>query len=56
MMGKLYQRKTRCSKRKMPSTPQGTVSVETADGLLSMQSGSGSARAWGNRERRLLRL
>ena len=37
MMGKSYQRKTRCSKRKMPSTPQGTVSVETADGQARFQ-------------------
>jgi transposase-like protein len=37
MMGKSYQRKTRRSKRKMPSTPPGTVSVETADGQARFQ-------------------
>ncbi|MHC4521681.1 MAG: IS256 family transposase [Planctomycetota bacterium] len=37
MMGKSYQRKTRRSKRKMPSPPQGTVSVETADGQVRFQ-------------------
>ena len=37
MMGKSYQRKTRRSKRKMPSPPQGTVSVETADGQARFQ-------------------
>ena len=37
MMGKSYQRKTRRSKRKTPSTPQGTVSVETADGQARFQ-------------------
>ncbi len=37
MMGKSYQRKTNRSKRKMPSPPQGTVSVETADGQARFQ-------------------
>jgi transposase-like protein len=37
MMGKSYQRKTRRSKRKMPSTSQGTVNVETADGQARFQ-------------------
>ncbi|MHC4518378.1 MAG: IS256 family transposase [Planctomycetota bacterium] len=37
MMGKSYQRKTRRSKRKRPPTPQGTVSVETADGQARFQ-------------------
>jgi len=37
MMGKSYQRKTSRSKRKMPSLPEGTVSVETADGQARFQ-------------------
>jgi len=36
-MGKSYQRKTSRSKRKMPSLPEGTVSVETADGQARFQ-------------------
>src|SRR5512134_1918647 len=37
MMGKSYQRKTSRSKRKMQSLPEGTVSVETADGQARFQ-------------------
>jgi len=37
MMGRSYQRKTNRSKRKTPSPPQGTVSVETADGQARFQ-------------------
>jgi len=36
-MGKSYQRKTRRSKRKMESLPEGTVHVETADGQARFQ-------------------
>jgi putative transposase len=37
MMGKWYQRKTSRSKRKTQSLPEGTVSVETADGQARFQ-------------------
>ena len=37
MMGRSYQRKTSRSKRKMQSLPEGTVSVETADGQARFQ-------------------
>ena len=36
-MGKSYQRKTRRSKRKRESLPEGAVSVETADGQARFQ-------------------
>ncbi len=37
MMGKSYQRKTRRSKRKIESLPEGTVRVETTDGQARFQ-------------------